>query len=363
MTIAKSIPRPKNWQDFERLCKKLFGEMFDCATTIKANGRAGQGQQGVDIYGVAKGDHDYFGIQCKARDDDAAATLTIEDLDAEISKARTFKPALAHFLVATTARKDVVLEQHARERDLASRARGEFTIALYCWEDLAELIDEHRETYRWWVLEKRHKARFGVEVSLGDSNDVILRPKFRRIERRREWSGDGKPHWVTNLGALASQFGPGAPNALLKDVRRNRSFEELFVQFRNTGQEVLEDYRFKFLVRGEQHRLDTGRHFFRDSRIPTNTWVDETRFGFAPHDGRPLTQSDSRQFSIFVSPDPASSIVEIDWELFARDFHTQGELRAAVHAEFETVRRVELVQIAGEAGEEESLEDFYAPVE
>lgn len=362
MTIATIIPRPRNWQDFERLCKKLFGEMFDCATTIKANGRAGQAQQGVDIYGVAKGAHEYFGIQCKARDDEAAATLTIEDFDAEITKAGAFKPALASFFVATTARKDVVLEQHARERDLASRASGGFTIVLYCWEDLADLIEGHRATYRWWVLEKRHKASFGVEVSLGDSNDVILRPKFRRIERRREWSGDGRPrlHWLADYAALSSQIrNLAAEPRLFPDVRRNRSFEELFVQFRNTGQEVLEDYRFEFKVRGERHRLDTGSSFLIASNTPTNTWVGKTSFGYAPHDRSPLTQSESRQFSVFISPDPASIIVEIDWMLFARDFQIQGELRAAVHAEFETVRIVEPVQVASEAGEEESLEDFY----
>lgn len=359
MTIAKIIPRPKNWQDFERLCKKLFGEMFDCAATIKANGRAGQGQQGVDIYGVAKDQHRYFGVQCKARDDDSAAVLTADEFDAEVAKARAFRPSLAQFYVVTTAKKDVVLEAHARERDLASRAQGEFSVTLYCWEDIAELIDEHRETYRWWVLEKRHKARFGVEVALCDEN-LIIKPKFRRVHRRREWSGDGRLHWVTRFGALGSQLAAGATDPLLREVRRNRSFEEVFVQIRNAGQEVLEDYRIEFLVRGDGHRLDTGRPLFLDAKIPTNTWVDQSSFGFSPHDRRPLTQADSREFSIFVSPEPTVSALEIEWNLFARDFHTSGELRASVQAEVETVSVVELVDRASDAGEEETFGDHYS---
>ena len=47
--MKKAIRPPENWQDFETLCKKLFGEMWGCPNTIKKNGRSGQTQCGVDI--------------------------------------------------------------------------------------------------------------------------------------------------------------------------------------------------------------------------------------------------------------------------------------------------------------------------
>ena len=67
MKISQSLPRPENWQDFESLCKKLWGEIWSCAE-IKKNGRSGQKQAGINLYGILKGETSYFGIQCKGKD-------------------------------------------------------------------------------------------------------------------------------------------------------------------------------------------------------------------------------------------------------------------------------------------------------
>lgn len=48
------LRKPENWQDFERLCKVLWGEIWECPDTIKRNGRQGQAQKGVDVYGIKK---------------------------------------------------------------------------------------------------------------------------------------------------------------------------------------------------------------------------------------------------------------------------------------------------------------------
>ena len=69
MIAPTQIKKPKNWQDFEKLCKNLWGEIWDCADTIKRNGRIGQQQYGVDVYGIPKGETSYYGIQCKCKDD------------------------------------------------------------------------------------------------------------------------------------------------------------------------------------------------------------------------------------------------------------------------------------------------------
>ena len=43
---------------------------------IKKNGRNGQPQAGVDVYGISKGEMNYWGIQCKGKDDYVNAKLT-----------------------------------------------------------------------------------------------------------------------------------------------------------------------------------------------------------------------------------------------------------------------------------------------
>ena len=45
-----SIPKPLNWQDFERNCRVLFKCILDDLNT-QLNGRSGQPQNGVDIWG------------------------------------------------------------------------------------------------------------------------------------------------------------------------------------------------------------------------------------------------------------------------------------------------------------------------
>lgn len=50
MIAPTQIMKPKNWQDFEKLCKLLWGEIWNCSDSIKQHGRQGQAQHGVDIY-------------------------------------------------------------------------------------------------------------------------------------------------------------------------------------------------------------------------------------------------------------------------------------------------------------------------
>ena len=93
MQISKSLPKPQNWQDFETLCKKLWGEIWSCPE-IKKNGRQGQAQNGVDVCGMPKGESGYYGIQCKGKDDYTGKNFTIKEIDGEIEKAKSFIPAL-----------------------------------------------------------------------------------------------------------------------------------------------------------------------------------------------------------------------------------------------------------------------------
>ena len=122
------LRKPENWQDFESLCKKLWGEIWGCPSTIKKHGRTGQEQHGVDIYALPKGENAYFGIQCKGKDDYANSQLTIKEIDDEISKALTFTPTLKSFYFATSANKDAKIEAYVRQKNLESIAKGGFSI-------------------------------------------------------------------------------------------------------------------------------------------------------------------------------------------------------------------------------------------
>ena len=94
MIAPTQIRPPENWQDFELLCKKLWGEIWNCPDIIKRNGRSGQKQCGVDIYGTPNGSTEYYGIQCKGKDNYTHAQLTKKEIDAEITKAKKMSKIL-----------------------------------------------------------------------------------------------------------------------------------------------------------------------------------------------------------------------------------------------------------------------------
>ena len=59
-------PPPKHWQDFENLCRDLWREIWKDPNTQK-NGRSGQEQHGVDIYGQPDEGELWAGVQCKVK--------------------------------------------------------------------------------------------------------------------------------------------------------------------------------------------------------------------------------------------------------------------------------------------------------
>lgn len=126
MQALTQIKSPENWQDFETLCKKLWLEIWNCSDTIKENGRSGQNQYGVDVYGAPNNGIEYYGIQCKGKDNYIHSQLTTKEIDEEIQKAENFKPSLKMFYFVTTAVKDAKIEEYIRLKNVKSRSRGGF---------------------------------------------------------------------------------------------------------------------------------------------------------------------------------------------------------------------------------------------
>lgn len=354
MTIAKTIQKPRNWQDFERLCKKLFGELWRCPSTIKANGRSGQAQQGVDIYGVPEGKQQYWGIQCKGKDDNLDSVLTAKEIDSEVARARSFQPPLETFIIATTAPKDVELEKYVRLLDVRSREEGKFAIQIFCWEDLVDLIEESRDTFNWWVREKRHRERFDVAVGFEDgTTEITVRPKFRRVTTEyvmlseltpleRMIRGMLGPH-ASILGGL-TLYDPTARRCL------NKSWSRLGIALVNSGLEVIENYRFDFAfetVTGPEDVLkvcDPDRNVLNARHWPVCVDEDALTVQFEPVDGKPLTQGDSRFFTVAIMPSSVPRVLRLKWDLYSRDFRRSGELKIDVQPEVENVRRRRVVE-------------------
>ena len=347
--MKKTIQKPENWQDFETLCKQLWGEVWGIPMKIKKNGRNGQPQAGVDVYGVPKGELNYWGIQCKGKDDYVNAKLTKKEIDKEIVKARKFKPDLSVFIFATSMNKNTSIEEYIRIKDLESRKNGKFEILLFCWEDIADLIDDNQDTYNFWVGNKLHKTKFDFEVSLNDFQpEHTIRPKCVRTTKKyrvREPEVDKLDMGVAAiLGSSTWMHKMPFNNPAIISMSQGRinkaicSFEAIMA---NTGTNVIEDWRVKFKVVGEHKEimdhLGTGPMGMVDFNTLKykRTSVNDNRISYSPKDNEPLIQKDNRYFEAYIIPECKEYTIPIEWELLARDFNSNGTIYLKVEPEYE----------------------------
>ena len=137
---AKQIAPPKEWETFENLCHALFKRIWQDPLAQK-NGRRGQAQHGVDVFGSPNGDRQtYWGVQCKGKDSNYGSKAEWSEVLAEIAKAEKFSPKLDKWIFATTAPADATLQKAARELSVKRRAEGLFSVDVLGWEEIQALM-------------------------------------------------------------------------------------------------------------------------------------------------------------------------------------------------------------------------------
>lgn len=359
--MKKSLPPPENWQDFETLCKKLFGEIWRCEHTIKKNGRLGQPQAGIDVYGKPKGEIDYWGIQCKGKDNYEDKKLNEKEIDSEIQKALKFEPILKTFILTTTASKDVNIEKYVRLKDIESCKNGTFEIILYCWQDLVDLIQENRNTFNWYVNNIQFKEQFDVAISVNTGFDNhVVKPIFSKKIIKFEFSDD----WATPI--LKSQLNSHIAwmnksySPLFGSNEINKAWCKIKVAITNTGSITLEDWKFKLYFPSEIRAVNDD---FNDAIFAVKelikyrtTWAykEEKEILYKPLYNATLIQKDSKTFECFFKPTSEKHTIEIKWHLLARDFDREGII--SINVEPEIIESIDRICVARKEDERIDIE-------
>ena len=165
-SVQIDLPSPSYWQDFERItldvCRKLWDNQY-----AEHNGRQGQAQGGVDVFGYDKVQGEFVGVQCKKRKNKAnglevpSATLTADEIDAEIKEMKASKWDLDRYVIATTGPRDVALQKHVREYN---RKGGKPEVTLWFWEDyVGGLNDNPSLLYRYYESYLKAGSRYSEE--------------------------------------------------------------------------------------------------------------------------------------------------------------------------------------------------------
>lgn len=290
-TSGMQIPPPKNWQDFETLCWDLWKTIWNDLETVK-NGRQGQKQNGVDVYGRPAGRNEWAGIQCKGKDNYSAKTVTENELRAEVEKAKTFEPKLTKYILATTGQRDQEVQKLARKISEEHEQTELFSVNVFFWDDIQERLIEHRgilerhykdlflekpsgfdeiEDDRRSIINSMSSLQSNIEdkilISIPDFSKEVLDNEYQaELVQFRELIKDGHPSsaikalkalkdriWLNTTSSVRYRILTNQGAAYL-DLHKYRDAGRLFVkalQYNSVDEKAIENAAFGYLLLGD----------------------------------------------------------------------------------------------------------------
>jgi hypothetical protein len=124
------LPVPKDWNEFEDIVASAIISLRPI-TPSQRFGRQGQAQHGVDILF-----EDFMcrmtGVQCKN-----VETLTLGEINAEISKAESYDPHLESYVFAVTFPRDAKIHKQINLLSVDRSRHGKFRVGIWFWDDIA----------------------------------------------------------------------------------------------------------------------------------------------------------------------------------------------------------------------------------
>jgi len=133
--ISRSeLPKPKDWQEFEDMVLEALRLKWG-SPNLQKNGRPGQKQDGVDIFGP-----DYLerptGIQCKR----CQEKIKLKTIEEEVEKSEKFTETLTAVYVVTSCNHDAKIQQEVRSLSKKRTSTGLSAVGVMFWEDIIDSL-------------------------------------------------------------------------------------------------------------------------------------------------------------------------------------------------------------------------------
>ena len=360
MIAQTQLKKPSNWQDFEKLCKLLWGEIWVCEDTIKRHGRQGQNQHGVDVFSYVEKYAGYCGIQCKGKDDYTNAQLTESEIDIEIKKALDFEPKLKLLVFATTANKDAKIEGWIRKKDIENRAKGLFAIDIASWEDIVDQLERYRTTYNWYVNNCQFKDATDVHITFDGKKKIAIHPEYVRTIKHYEYK-ELMPFEQTLLSQLKDLASPNFDASIMpwnRPRRIDKRWCELNIRIENVGKTVIKTPKLVVSFRPEDIvKIDDDFYYCNDwgineaAKAQINAGRDAKREVFQTYKNqleyRPknsvFVQKDYLHFHMSLIPADGIKALPLFWKFLCEDYQKEGFLTINVEPKIEEcIRTIEV---------------------
>lgn len=358
MKAPLNIHPPKNWQDFETLCLKLWGEIWNIPHEIEFNSDNSQGQHGVDIYGPIDGGLSYNGIQCKNKKlnliDGKPNRISVQDIQAEIEKAKSFQPSLKKLIIATSLPKDQKIEEYVRTQSVENIQNGLFSIQICFWEFFERKLIEFPAAYNWYIKnEDFHQVKQLSVTFENGTTEIVYHPKFQKNVTR--YILRPQPDHIEDEGTSSDLT---AAEKKIAELFKNIKFENplfyhenyewgqtcwLTLHITNDGQSVIEDFKIELDFEGDFIRVGTERanyiynpHFVNNVKEYSNT---EKSLLIEPKNSI-LVQGDYfKTGNFYIQPKISGEISEVilHWKLLSRDYTDSGKLIIKIEPKYHKI--------------------------
>lgn len=352
MIAQTQLKKPSNWQDFEKLCKLLWGEIWICEDSIKRHGRQGQNQHGVDVFSYVEKYRGYCGIQCKGKDDYANAQLTEAEIDAEIEKALGFEPELKLLVFATTANKDAKIERYIRKKDIENRVKGLFAVDIASWKDIVDQLERYRTTYNWYVNNCQFKDTTDVRVTFDGEEEITIHPEYIRTTIHYEYKDLTllEQTWRSRLKDLVSQNFDASIMSWSRPSPIDKRWCELNIRIENIGKTVIKTPKLVvFFKPDEIVEIDDDFYYCNAwgineaAKAQINAGRDAKREVFQTYSNqleyRPknsvFVQKDYREFHMSIIPADGIKTLSLIWKFLCEDYQKMGYLIINVEPKIE----------------------------
>jgi hypothetical protein len=136
-----SINPPTSVDRFEELCLAPMKRHWS-RKGLERFGKRGERQFGVDILDTLS-ESPLYAAQCKLKEQ--WKTLEPSEIEIEVNKAKTFPSKLDHSVILTSAKVSTAAQLTVQSINQQHRAAGLFTVEVYHWNRLKDLIRQYPE--------------------------------------------------------------------------------------------------------------------------------------------------------------------------------------------------------------------------
>jgi len=167
------------------------------STDFQRNGRTGQKQDGVDVFG--RDDNNcQIGVQCK----NSVGGISLDVVKDEVAMAEAFQPPLDWLYIATTAKRDTSLQRDVRLLSDARLLAGKFRVGILFWDEIWQDLATDDAVFF------AHYPQFRVKVDEGRAHDRVLYEQLTTLLRSDGIIGFLDKNNMAGFSFLNADFGP-----------------------------------------------------------------------------------------------------------------------------------------------------------